>query len=60
MAKFKADVLITPETMRDHEFTVTTKCNVTVRYHWRVRLALWLIKLGARIGGIKADEGVER
>lgn len=60
MAKLETDVLITPKMMREHKFTVTVTCNVKVRYHWRVRLALWLLKLGARIGGIRAVEEVER
>lgn len=45
-------VTITPDVMREHEAVMNITINVKVRYHWRVKLALWLILLGCRIGGI--------
>ena len=47
-------LVITPKTMRDHQ--VTLRVVYKVKYHWRVRLAMALLKLAGRIGGIAIQD----
>lgn len=51
-------IVITPKTMREHRVTATVRYRI--KYHWRVIVAMMLLKMAAMIGGITLVEEDER
>ena len=52
-------VTIEPEDMKKHEVTITAGYAFCHRYHWRVKIGMFLIKMAGFISSFGVKEEIE-